>query len=159
MDIVALIHLANFPVRHPELLAKARDHLLAMTHASRKSWELIEAETDNNHEWIPGPNQTSVVDGVTINKERLAAWRRFLDEADDVLNGKKLIPFWRGSSGKGVNLMKVFTQPKDFDLVLWIQGSGAVPYLEKGETTSPETWAEFQRAFEGNFIGMAVWIN
>jgi hypothetical protein len=76
-----------------------------------------------------------------------------------VLNGKKLIPFWRGSSGNGVNLMKVFTEPKDFDLVLWIQGSGAVPYLEKGETTSPQTWAEFQRAFEGNFIGMAVWIN
>jgi hypothetical protein len=31
--------------------------------------------------------------------------------------------------------------------------------LEKGENTSPETWAQFQRAFEGNFIGMAVWIN
>jgi hypothetical protein len=159
IDAIAFIHLANFPVQHPELLAKARNHLLAMTQASRKSWELIEAETDNNHEWIPGPNQTSVVDGITINKERLAAWRRFLDEADDVLNGKKLIPFWRGSSGKGINLMKVFTEPKDFDLVLWVQGSGAVPYLEKGENTSTETWAEFQRAFEGNFIGMAVWIN
>jgi hypothetical protein len=159
VDIVAFIHLANFPLRQPELLVKARNHLLAMIQSSRQSWKLIEAETDNNHEWIPGPNQTSVVDGVTINKERLAAWRRFLDEADDVLNGKKLIPFWRGSSGKGVNLMKVFTEPKDFDLVLWVQGSGTVPYLEKGENTSTETWAQFQRAFEGNFIGMAVWIN
>jgi hypothetical protein len=159
MDAIAFIHLANFPVRDPKLLTKARIHLLAMIKSSRKSWELIEAETDNNHEWIPGPNQTSVVDGVTINKERLAAWRRFLDEADDVLNGKKLIPFWRGSSGKGVNLMKVFTEPKDFDLVLWVQGSGAVPYLEKGENTSRQTWDEFQRVFEGNFIGMAFWIN
>lgn len=159
MDAVAFIHLANFTVRHPELLTKARNHLLAMTQSSRKSWELIETETDNNREWIPGPKQTSVVEGVSVNKERLAAWQGFLDEADGVLNGKKLIPFWRGSSGKGVNLMKVFTEPKDFDLVLWIQGSGAVPYLEKGENTSPETWAQFQRAFEGNFIGMAVWIN
>ena len=149
MDIVAFIHLANFPVRDPELLTKARNHLLAMTQSSRKSWELIEAETDNNHEWIPGPNQISVVDGVTINKERLAAWRRFLDEADDVLNGKKLIPFWRGSSGKGVNLKKVFTDPKGFDLVLWIQGSGAVPYLEKGEITIPETWTRIPAGVRG----------
>jgi hypothetical protein len=159
MDAIAFIHLANFSVRDPELLGEARDHLLAMIQSSRKSWELIEAETDNNHEWIPGPHQKSVVEGVTINKEQVAAWRRFLDEADDVLNGKKLVPFWRGSSGKGVNLMKVFTEPKDFDLVLWVQGSGAVPYLETGEVTSPETWAGFQRAFRGNFIGMAIWIN
>ena len=159
MDAIAFIHLANFPIRQPERLAKARDHLLAMITSSRKSWELIEAETDNNREWIPGPGQTSVVEGVAINKERLAAWRRFLDEAEAVLNGKKLIPFWRGDTGQGVNLMKVFTQPKDFDLVLWVQGSDAVPYLEKGETTSKETWAEFQRVFEGRFVGIAIWIN
>jgi hypothetical protein len=55
--------------------------------------------------------------------------------------------------------MRVFTQPKDFDLVLWVQGSGAVPYLENGDVTSPETWAEFQRVFGGRFIGFAFWIN
>jgi hypothetical protein len=159
MDAVTFIHLASFPVREPERLVKARSHLLAMIQSSRESWKLIEVETDNNHEWIPSPNQLSVVEGVSINKERLAAWRRFLDEAEDVLNGKKLLPFWRGSSGQGVNLKKVFTEPKDFDLVLWVQGSGAVPYLAKGERTSPQTWAEFQRVFEGNFIGMAAWIN
>jgi hypothetical protein len=159
MDAIAFIHLANFSVRDSELLVKARNHLLAMIQSSRKSWELIEGETDNNHEWIPGPGQQSVVEGVSINKEQVAAWRRFLEEADDVLNGRKLVPFWRGSSAQGVNLMKVFTEPKDFDLVLWVQGSGAVPYLEEGEVTSPETWAQFQRAFQGSFIGMAIWIN
>jgi hypothetical protein len=158
-DAIAFVHLANFPVREPQRLAKARDHLMAMIDSSRRSWELIEAETDNNREWIPGPNQTSVVEGVSINAERLAAWRRFLNEAEAVLGGKKLIPFWRGDSGQGVNLMKVFSEPKDFDLVLWVQGSGAVPYLEEGEVTSPQTWAEFQRVFQGRFIGMAIWIN
>ena len=160
-DMIAFIHLANFPLKEPDRLAKAREHLLSMIQASRKSWELIEAETDNDREWIPGPNQTSVVPNVSITKERLATWRRFLDEADDLLNGKKLIPFWRGNSGngKGINLMKVFTEPKDFDLVLWVQGSDAVPYLEEGELTSPQTWTEFQRVFQGNFIGMAIWIN
>ena len=159
LDAVAFIHLASFPVHEPERLAKAREHLLAMIDASRKSWELIEVETDNDREWIPGPGQASVVEGAAIDRDRLAAWRRFLDEAEAVLHGKKLIPFWRRGTDKGVNLMKVFTQPKDFDLVLWVQGSGAVPYLENGDVTSPETWAEFQRVFGGRFIGFAFWIN
>jgi hypothetical protein len=159
LDAVAFIHLASFPVREPERLTEARDHLLAMIKSSRKSWQLIEAESDNNREWIPGPDQTSVVEGVAISKERLAAWRRFLKEGESVLNGDKLIPFWRGDTGQGVNLLKVFTQPEDFDLVLWVQGSAAVPYLEEGEVTSTETWAEFQRVFEGRFLGFAIWIN
>lgn len=159
MDAVAFVHLMDFSVREPDRLAHSREHLLGMVSASRQSWELIEAETDNDHEWIPGPNQASVVEGVAINKERLAAWRKFLSEAEDVLNGKKLIPFWRGSSGKGLNLRRAFTEPKHFDLVLWVQGSDAVPYLEEGELTSPQTWMEFQRVFQGRFIGMAIWIN
>lgn len=159
LDAIGVIHLASFPLREPERLAKAREHLLAMIEASRESWKLIEAETDNDREWLPAPNQQSVVEGVAMTPERLAAWRKFLAEAEDVLNGKKLIPFWRGSSGKGVNLQKVFTDPKDFDLVLWIQGSDAVPYLEEGPLTTPETWAEFQRVFQGRFVGMAIWIN
>jgi hypothetical protein len=159
LDAVAFIHLARFPLKEPERLAKARERLLAMIESSRKSWELIERETDNSHEWIPGPNQTSVVEGVAINQERFATWRRFLDEGEAVLNGQKLIPFWRGNTGQGVNLMKVLTAPKDFDLVLWVQGSDAVPYLDKGEMTSPQTWREFQRVFQGRFVGMAIWIN
>jgi hypothetical protein len=138
-DAIAFIHLANFPLHEPARLTKARDHLLAMVDTSRKSWDLIERETDNDREWIPGPDQTSVVEGVAMDKERLAAWRRFLDEAEAVLNGKKLIPFWRGNTDRGINLMKAFTEPKDFDLVLWVQGTAALPYLEDGEVTCPQT--------------------
>jgi hypothetical protein len=158
-DAIAFIHLANFPLREPARLNKARDHLLAMVDASRNSWELIERETDNDREWIPGPGQTSVVEDVALNKEQLATWRRFLDEAEAVLSGKKLVPFWRGNTGRGVNLTKVFTEPKDFDLVLWVQGTAALPYLEDGELTSPQTWQEFQRVFQGRFVGFAIWIN
>jgi hypothetical protein len=159
LDAVAFIHLADFPLREPERLAKARNHLLEMVESSRKSWALIEAETDNDREWIPGPGQESVVPNVAISKERLAAWRCFLDEAEAVLNGKKLIPFWRRGVDQGVNLAKVFTEPREFDLVLWVQGSGAIPYLEHGEKTSAETWAEFQRVFGGRFVGFAIWLN
>jgi hypothetical protein len=77
-----------------------------------------------------------------------------------MLQGKKLIPFWRTTdAGVGVNLRKVFTEPQPFDLVMWIQGIGAAPFLEKGELTSPDTWRRWQRVFRGEFIGFAIWFN
>jgi hypothetical protein len=53
----------------------------------------------------------------------------------------------------------VFTNPRPFDLVLWVQGTAALPYLEAGEQTSPETWERFQRIFRGEFVGVAIWVN
>jgi hypothetical protein len=159
LDAIAFVHLIHFPLHEADRLKTARTHLLAMVDCSRKSWKLIQAETDDDHEWIPGPTQHSVVPNVALTAERVATWHQFLNEADAVLNGKKLIPYWRQGSSKGVNMAKFFTAPRDFDLVLWVQGSDAIPYLEEGEKSSPETWQEFQRVFEGRFFGMAIWIN
>ena len=86
-------------------------------------------------------------------------WHVFLDEAGALLDGKKLIPFWRGSDPKGVNLRRVFLEPSRFDLVLWVQGTAATPYLERGALTRPETWNQLQRTFQGNFWGFAIWFN
>ncbi len=158
-DLIAAIHLMNFELRHPPRLSAAQEHLLQMVAMSRESWELIAAETDNNREWIPGPNQQSVITGLAMNQARIDTWHKFLDEAEQVLRGQKLIPFWRRGFDEGVNLHKVFREPRDFDLVLWVQGTAALPYLEHGEKTSPETWSEFQRVFRGEFIGFAAWIN
>jgi hypothetical protein len=126
---------------------------------SRKNWELILAETDNLHEWVPGPNQTSVIPRVQVSAEMIAGWREFLTEAEQILQGKKLIPFWRGEEGQGVNLRRVFTEPTTFDLVLWIQGTAAAPYLEKGPLTEPDTWRRFNEIFNGQFVGFAIWFN
>ena len=84
--------------------------------------------------------------------------RRFINEL--VLEGKRLIPFWRGKSDTlGVNLKQVFYEPRPLDLVLWVNGAAALPYLEEGELSQPEVWARFNRIFRGEFIGFAIWIN
>jgi hypothetical protein len=158
-DLIAAIHLIDLKLREPARLTAAQAHLLQMVAMSRKSWDLVAAETDNHREWIPGANQHSVIVGLIMNQERITTWRRFLDEAEDVIRGEKLVPFWRSGFDQGVNLGKVFSQPRDFDLVLWVQGTAALPYLEDGEKTSPQTWSEFQRVFRGEFIGFAAWIN
>ena len=69
------------------------------------------------------------------------------------------MPFWRTDDGRGINLRRVFTEPRAFDLVLWVQGTAAHPYLEKGPLSTPEVWARFNRLFQGEFIGFALWFN
>ena len=164
-DWVAAIHLVDFPVLEPGRLSKAREHLLGMIEHSRAMWALLDAETDDGPEWLPAPGQTSFA-GATISAEQRDQWLKFLSEAEALLNGDKLAPFWRpypDGAARGLNLRRVFEAPRRFDLVLWVQGTAAVPFLETPTDdrplTSPETWRQLQRTFRGNFVGYAVWIN
>jgi hypothetical protein len=87
------------------------------------------------------------------------SWLEFVEEAEALLAGKRLVPFWRGKEKRGINLRRVFTEPRSLDLVLWIQGTAAAPYLEKGPLTKPAVWQRLQRVFGGEFIGFAIWFN
>ena len=160
-DAIAFVHLLSFPVRDADRLASALDHLEQVPRLSGHSWQLILAEEDDDHEWIPSPTQTPVLgEDFRVTQEQVQEWLRLLNEVDAVLAGEKLIPFWRGNDpGRGVNLRRVFTEPTRFDLVLWVQGSAAAPYLEEGPLTTPDFWNDMNRAFRGNLIGFAVWFN
>ena len=159
LDAVAFIHLLNFPVKEPQRMASALRHLEEVTKFSRQSWKAILAETDDDHEWIPNPKQKGVFRAGEVSEEMVQRWFAFLDEADAILAGKKLLPFWRDAGGRGVNLRRVFTEPTTFDLILWIQGTGATPYLEKGTITDPDFWKATNRIFRGEFLGFAIWFN
>lgn len=158
-DVIALVHLIDFDLKDPARMKSAHAHLLRVIELSRENWKLILAETDNDHEWIPNPTQQSVIPNLSFNQEQVAGWQKFLDEAEAILEGKKLIPFWRNGFKEGVNLRRVFLGPRPFDLVLWLQGTAAFPYLETGEQTSPETWRQFQQLFRGEFVGVVAWVN
>ena len=54
----------------------------------------------------------------------------------------------------------MFLEPTTFDVVLLIQGSAAIPYLEDGVMThSGVTWQRIGGLIGGNFIGYAIWFN
>lgn len=158
-DVIAAIHLADLPLREPERMRNAHLHMLEMVKLSRKNWELISQEDDNRNEWIPNANQTSIIPGLTVDQQRLDAWHLFLNEAEAILQGKRLLPFWRSDIEGGINLERVFNKPRSFDLVLWAQGAEALPYLEKGVETDPQMWREFRRIFRGDFLSFALWVN
>jgi hypothetical protein len=159
-DAIAFIHLFRFPVAEPERLKTAHEHLLAVIAQSRESWAAIDAETDDDREWVPSPKQkNAAIPGASVSAEMVDGWRMLLDEAEKILHGETLLPFWRGNDPRGVNLMRVFYEPQTFDLVLWVQGSAALPYLEDGQVTEPERWREIQRVFRGQLFMFAVWVN
>ncbi len=169
-DLVAAVHLFNFPLVDAVRMQSAREHLLGMVDQSRLSWERALAETDDDREWVPNPDQAGVL-RIRVSRAMIDGWHEVLDELEAVLQGKKLIPFWRlyarsvfqppefPATGTGVNVKRVFTEPGDFDLVLFATGTDAVPYLEEGPLSTPETWNRLTRLFQGEFFGFAVWFN
>ena len=157
-DLVTALHLLHFEPQAPERLSSALSHARSVLALSHESWESILAETDNDREWVPNAEQNSVVPAV-VTADQIETWRRSLDEADALLTGKKLLPHWRFDGPRGINLQRVFLEPELFDLVLWVQGGAALPYLELGDLTEGETWQTLVRAFGGNFVGFAIWFN
>ncbi len=165
-DLLSLVHLINFEVVEPERMQLAQTHLLEMIKRSRASWEKIQAESDDDSEWLPGPKQNAALTSVRITGPMVESWHKFLDESESLLTGKKLVPFWRSTkaeveaaTAKGLNLHRIFNEPRRFDLVLWVQGTAAVPYLEQGELTNQDVWTQLTGAFRGQFWGFAIWIN
>ena len=162
-DILAFIHLWRFEMKEPARMKAALAHLEDMQLHAKSMWKYYLAETDDENEWIPNPKQTGVMQ-IKISQEMVDTWLAVLDETSLVLQGKKLIPFWRGKPGKqGVNLRRVFTEPRIIDPFLWVQGTAAAPYLEEGPITdfaSPEMLGRINGTFGGvRFFSMAFWFN
>lgn len=158
-DAIAGIHNFSFALKEPERMKLALGHFKEVLRLSRESWHAIEAETDNDREWVPNSSQDSVIPNVRVTKEMIAGWKLFLDEAEKTLDGKQLMPHWRFKDDYGINLRRVFEEPKPFDLVMWAHGAAALPYAEKGTVANEETRDRLQRLFGGQFIGFAFWFN
>jgi hypothetical protein len=158
-DALAAVAKAEAPVVDPKRLARSREHFLAVLAMSRKMWEEIRAETDDDLEWIPGPNQKPVIPGATVSEEMVESWLAALDEVERILNGELLVPFWRGREVRGINVKRAFLEAKRVSLVDWVQGVAAAEFLEEGPIANGEVWIRFLRAFGVNALPYAIWWN
>lgn len=160
LDFLGAVHNLNFPLTDGDRMKRAHGMLKRTIGHSREMWAAAKSESDDDREWIPNPNQHCPIVRADITPKMLESWDLMLDESEAVLDGRKLIPFWRGTDKtRGVNLFKVFHEPRDMDLILWVHGSAAVPFLERGELTLPETWRRIRRPFGRNFFFFAGWFN
>ncbi|MEY9558750.1 hypothetical protein [Sinorhizobium fredii] len=157
-DLVTFLHTIRWPVQDKALWAEVRDHLRAVIALNRETWALIGKEADDDHEWLPGPRQTSgVLPSFNVTEERFQAWLGLLSRFEAALDGTLLIPHWRFS--KGIDAAKLFDEPQSFDLILWVTGPAALPYLSEGPVMTGNEWNQILAIFEGNFAAYAFYFN
>ncbi len=158
-DLIAFVHLFNWPVVDPDRMGRVRTHLLSMIELSRENWRRVQSETDDKREWVPKPAvQAGIFDRMRVTEARVAGWNLFLDELEAILNGEKLVPHWRFMN-RGVNVRRMFEEPRTFDPVLIGQGSAILPYLEEGELTSADTFWQIDALLDGGLLRYFIWFN
>lgn len=155
-DFVALIHLARWELAEPQRLTSIHTRLKSVIALSRKTWAAVRAETDNDNEWLPGPHQQGVLN-MPVTEEMITSWLAMLDELEAVLDGRVLAPHPRFQ--RGINVRRVLTEPRPFDLVLWVTGHAVLPYLEDGPIAEGRAWTQAQQVFRGQFLAYAFWFN
>ncbi len=178
LDIIASIHSIHFEVREPLRMQRALEHIESVLQLSRETWKRIREETDNDREWLPGPTQNSIILGNQLGGQMGANWEKVLDRLEAIVQGKELLPFWRGvesisvaealNNGAtrnminpklGINFRKIFTHPQPFDAVIWLQGTGVAPFLEEGRIADPTAWTDLSNRFNNRLPFFSFWIN
>ena len=156
-DAIAFIHTLNWPVVDHDRMLRVLERGRTVTALSRKNWDAILAETDDDRELIPSPRQTPVVPDGKITDEMVAAWRSTLDTLDQILAGELLIPHWRFK--QGFDLKAYFETAEQTDIVMILTGYGALPFLKDGPIADAATFADANRVFGDNLLGYAFWFN
>ncbi len=158
VDIAAIVLRALDQAPDADLAARARTDWLAMIADNRTFWRRVAVETDNANEWIPNDRQTTAL-GFTLPPDTGTVWQGVLSDAEALLTGTRLAPYvWLGDDA-GVNVSRLFTDPRPIDVAAWIQGLGALPYLEKGTLVSPENLMIFADMMQGEVLLYMVMLN
>lgn len=156
-DMIAALHAADFPVIDEARFSGVLARLETITALSRRNWEMILAETDDNRELVPSPTQTSMMRDRPVTLEVVQAWRDTLDQLDRILGGELLLPHWRFS--KGFNLKTYFETATRTDLVMLLTGHDALPFLADGPVASADDFAELNRVMGDDWPFFAIWFN
>ena len=158
IDGVAVVLRALDGVPDAMRLESARSHALAMIADNRIFWERVGAETDNEMEWIPNPRQTSAL-RLPFPEETGPRWLAVLRDAEALLEGELLLPYWRVSPAVGLDLRAMIADPPDLDLVGLIHGFSLVPYMKDGRRIDGETLRQFEAMLAGDALLYMVILN
>lgn len=136
----------------------AHDHFLAMIDDNRDFWARVALETDNEREFLPNDSQKSAL-GIEVPQGTGKMWLAVLTDFEKLLKGEVLVPYWRLGDGAGVNVGRMFTDPRPIDVAGWIQGADALPYLQKGPAVSAASWSAFEQMLGGEAMLFTLFLN
>lgn len=150
-SIVDMIGTTLATLRHqpdPARVGQAVTDLRAMIAANRDFWTAVDQEADNDREWIPNGRQHAAL-GFTLPEGTGAAWLEVLAQAEAMLDGDKLIPYWRFAPGHGIDLSAWLADPAPVDALGWIQGTDALPYAKAGTLMNADALRQFEALVGG----------
>ena len=156
-DVIAAVHSLNMKVIDADRLKGVLARLTSITALSRQNWQAILAETDDNRELVPSPRQTPIVPGGVVTQATVDAWMATLDTADEILDGKLLVPHWRFK--QGFDLAAYFNTAKRTDIVMLLTGYDALPFLKDGPVANAASFAAANKVFGDQMLGYAFWFN
>lgn len=142
----------------------AQAHFLEMMDANVAFWSALADETDNDGEWIPNPQQVSVLP-IAVPPEIGEGWQAVLAEMRGILTGDLLIPHPRsalaanGLPSHGIDLSAWLQDPVPVDLVGYIHGFALEPYFRAGLVADFEALEEFDAMVAGNFFMFSIFLN
>jgi hypothetical protein len=157
-DLAAMVLFALDGPPDPARTRALRDHLLACVEQNRRFWTLVAREADNDAEWIPSKRQASAT-GIPFPPDTGRLWLDVLAEADGVLRGDLLIPFWRVGPGVGIDLGAVLQDPPSLDFAGLVQGAALTPYLRRGKVADGEALMRFAMLAQGDAALYAAMLN
>ncbi len=158
VDYIAIVVATLNQAPDAARMASARTHLLSMVADNRRFWAEVATETDNEKEWLPNDRQKSAL-GVDLPPGTGPLWLGVLADFEALLTGEKLVPYWRITGPAGVDVAAMFTDPRPVDLIAWIQGEGAVPYLRQGDLISAQNWTAFEQMMSGQAMLLTLFLN
>lgn len=125
---------------------------------NRRFWQMVEAETDDDNEWIPNARQSGALP-VEFDPRLVEAWKGVLDDAEAVLNGRLLLPHPLLPPGHGISLAHYESAPTPIDLVPAIHGIGFYEHVAQGPLITAQSWSMFSRLSNGRAGAMAFYFN
>ena len=132
----------------PARIQNAQAHFLSMIAHNRVFWTALDAETDNDREWIPNENQTAAL-GFIVPTEAGDAWLDVLTDIEMMLKGELVIGHWRFADGYGINVQAYVDDPAPLSLIGWIQGTDALPFVREGDRITAQAMNRFESMTRG----------
>lgn len=158
VDYAAIVLTALQVRPDPARLAAARDHFLATVQDNRRFWTDVARETDDDAEWIPNKHQHSAT-GMVFPPDTGTMWLAVLDDAEAVLTGQALIPYWRLAGDAGIDLSAIIADPPEMDLIGLAQGGDLLPYVRHGRVMNANSLALFSAMIGGDAGLFMVMLN
>lgn len=158
IDTIAAIIVALEGPLDPQHTRAAHQHFLDGLSDNRTFWARLAAETDNTLEWIPNANQTSVMP-IQFPAGIGDSWQAVLADAEAVLTGESLLPFWRLGPNAGLDLAAILQDPPVVDIIGLFQGYSLAPYAKTGTVIDDASLRAFDEVTGGNSPFFAIVLN